>query len=455
MKTNENFKEWCEINQNEILNCSQDFKDWVRTTKQMLASLSLKKHDCEISIPRLTKILCSICDLDPNDHKSMTLEAISKLSCPDEMFVKMFNEAKNTLTEELQKAVEVTITERMIENILYMPSRETAGVSPVVVDVFESVNKTNTEMPVWTDGSHRLNKDEIEAKFNQHDPRFDKKTKEEPKKEEAKVPQKDDSDEDQKTGNAFTEALKEARESVKEAAKENPENEAIQEQLKLLDETLDKEPEVEVASVVTGVLRKTQKPSPQKLSRGWKRLLVPGFPEESFMVNDKNDIVDRYTGRLIRPFTKHRQLFVNLRNIDDKTTKDFKLEELWKYVEGRNPEETKSAESLDFVYITWIDGIPKTKYKVYRDGRIWNNSTEEWMAPRLNKDTGNYFIDVSAGDIASRCSGVRSYHARSSIAALVWKAFHPEYRDRFKMQFNFKDGNHKNFHLDNLEPKRV
>ena len=94
--------------------------------------------------------------------------------------------------------------------------------------------------------------------------------------------------------------------------------------------------------------------------------------------------------------------------------------------------------------MNWINGLPKTKYKVFESGRIYDTVSGE------NVTSSGEKITLSSGDVASKTPGVQSAKFAFTRQSLVYRAFHPEVRDMIKLHIKFKDGNRKNCALSNL-----
>jgi len=194
---------------------------------------------------------------------------------------------------------------------------------------------------------------------------------------------------------------------------------------------------------------------PQKLSRGFTEVHLPNFPEDQFMISDKNLLVDRYTGRVIRTFRRHGTEMVAVRHYGSHTEEIFEFEDVIKAARGEtddneskpeNPAMDEKAESrqIRFQYVNWIDGLPKTKYKVFEDGRIYDTVYDQFVTGSGEK------IVLSSGDRDSKTPGVQSAKFVFTRQSLVYRAFHPEVRDRMKLRIRFKDDNRKNCALSNL-----
>lgn len=197
---------------------------------------------------------------------------------------------------------------------------------------------------------------------------------------------------------------------------------------------------------------------PQRLSKGFTEVHLPGFPSDQFMISDKNLLVDRYTGRVIRTFRRHGIELVSVRHYGLGNTEDvFKFEDIIRAAKGEpirattaEPESPKVDEKATeekperFQYVNWINGLPKTKYKVFESGRIYDTVSGE------NVTSSGEKITLSSGDVASKTPGVQSAKFAFTRQSLVYRAFHPEVRDMIKLHIKFKDGNRKNCALSNL-----
>lgn len=111
-------------------------------------------------------------------------------------------------------------------------------------------------------------------------------------------------------------------------------------------------------------------------------------------------------------------------------------------VPDRNPEISETA-GADFVWLDWMQGYPKRKYRIHKDGRIWNAVDERW-------EEGEDII-ISAGDVSSRTRGSgRSPSTHVKRGALVYRAFFKQTRSVKRLRVKFRDGNRKNCALTNL-----
>ncbi len=191
---------------------------------------------------------------------------------------------------------------------------------------------------------------------------------------------------------------------------------------------------------------------PMTLSRGFTEVHLPDFPKDQFMISEKNLLVDRYTGRVIRTFRRHGIEMVSIRHHGSNVEDLFRFEEIIKAARGADeskPEnqtmdEKEPRQEERFRFVDWIDGLPKTKYKVFQDGRVYDTVYGEFIT------VSGELVTLSAGDRESRTPGVHSAHFKFTRQSLVYRAFHPEVRDRIKLRIQFKDGNRKNCELSNL-----
>ena len=111
-------------------------------------------------------------------------------------------------------------------------------------------------------------------------------------------------------------------------------------------------------------------------------------------------------------------------------------------VPDRNPEVSETA-GADFVWLDWMAGYPKRKYRIHKDGRIWNAVDERW-------EEGEDII-ISAGDVSSRTRGSgRSPSTHVKRGALVYRAFFKQTRSVKRLRVKFRDGNRKNCALTNM-----
>lgn len=209
-----------------------------------------------------------------------------------------------------------------------------------------------------------------------------------------------------------------------------------------------------VPSTTAAAPNKNPGVKPQKLSRGFMEVHLPNFPEDQFMISEKNLLVDRYTGRVIRTFRRHGVEMVTLRHHGSNAEELFEFEDIIKATRGDNESKSES-QTVDekthrevreerFRFVDWIDGLPKTKYKVFESGRIYDTVHSEFITVSGER------VTLSAGDRDSKTPGVHSPMFAFTRQSIVYRAFHPEVRDKIKLQIKFKDGNRKNCALSNL-----
>lgn len=111
-------------------------------------------------------------------------------------------------------------------------------------------------------------------------------------------------------------------------------------------------------------------------------------------------------------------------------------------VPDRNPEVSETV-GADYVWLDWMAGYPKRKYRIHRDGRVWNAVDERW-------EEGENIL-ISAGDVSSRARGTgRSPHTHIKRGALVYRAFFKQTRSIKRLCVKFRDGNRGNCALTNL-----
>ena len=111
-------------------------------------------------------------------------------------------------------------------------------------------------------------------------------------------------------------------------------------------------------------------------------------------------------------------------------------------VPDRNPEVSETA-GADYVWLDWMQGYPKRKYRIHKDGRIWNAVDERW-------EQGEDII-ISASDVSSRTRGSgRSPSTHIKRGALVYRAFFKPARSVKKLHVKYRDGNRANCALSNL-----
>ena len=192
---------------------------------------------------------------------------------------------------------------------------------------------------------------------------------------------------------------------------------------------------------------------PMTLSRGFTEIHLPNFPADQFMISEKNLLVDRYTGRVIRTFRRHGIEMVTLRHHGSNAEDLFEFEDIIRAARGDNEskpenqamdEKEPRQEEDRFQFVDWIDGLPKTKYKVFESGRVYDTVYGETVT------VSGECVTLSAGDRESRTPGVHSPSFKFTRQSLVYRAFHPEVRDKVKLRIKFRDGNRTNCALSNL-----
>ena len=193
------------------------------------------------------------------------------------------------------------------------------------------------------------------------------------------------------------------------------------------------------------------------MPKGSVPVIIDGYDPERFCITPANNLLDLFTGRIVRTQRMHGKDFVELKDFKDGRLagkpKTISMEEiLTKAEKMRNQPEPKPIpqEEDSFVYVDWLTDIPKRKYKVYKSGRVYDTVNEQWMKP-----TTRNTINLSSGDRASKTHGVTCFKQQFMLSSLVWKAFHPESRDLKKILLNFIDGNPRNCRLDNLVRKKM
>lgn len=111
-------------------------------------------------------------------------------------------------------------------------------------------------------------------------------------------------------------------------------------------------------------------------------------------------------------------------------------------VPDRNPEVSETV-GADYVWLDWMAGYPKRKYRIHKDGRVYNAVDERW-------EQGEDIL-ISAGDVYSKVHGSgRSPHTKIKRGALVYRAFFKQTRSVKKLRVKFRDGNRANCALTNL-----
>lgn len=182
---------------------------------------------------------------------------------------------------------------------------------------------------------------------------------------------------------------------------------------------------------------------------------IPGFPKHQFMLSNNNMLVDNLTKRRVRTFRQRGEDYVSLIHWDTRNREELKFDDIVRAARGIQTESATATTSKEvetevrWVWVNWYRDIPKTKYKVYEDGRVWNTVDSRWMGCGLNKS----IIQLTSGDAASRTPGVQQSVIQLTRQSLVVRAFHPEAREKTKIYVKFKDGNTKNCALSNLEFK--
>lgn len=89
-------------------------------------------------------------------------------------------------------------------------------------------------------------------------------------------------------------------------------------------------------------------------------------------------------------------------------------------------------------HIEWKYLNEEQKYKFYYDGRIWSCISNKFLSPYFDKTKNKYFIKLS----------IKGESLNYSIHTLFYKLFKEEIKKGNII--SFKDGNHGNFHIDNL-----
>lgn len=111
-------------------------------------------------------------------------------------------------------------------------------------------------------------------------------------------------------------------------------------------------------------------------------------------------------------------------------------------VPDRNPEVSEIV-GADYVWLDWMAGYPKRKYRIHKDGRVYNAVDERW-------EQGEDIL-ISAGDVYNKVHGSgRSPHTKIKRGALVYRAFFKQTRSVKKLRIKFRDGNRGNCALTNL-----
>lgn len=105
----------------------------------------------------------------------------------------------------------------------------------------------------------------------------------------------------------------------------------------------------------------------------------------------------------------------------------------------------------EFVWVDWILGIPKRKYKVFPNGDVLNTYTDE----KLARNASTKIVLNSASDRSGFCRGDgRSYRYTVDRASLVWRAFHPADQKDSRVWVRPIDGDTLNCSLENLRRVR-
>ena len=192
------------------------------------------------------------------------------------------------------------------------------------------------------------------------------------------------------------------------------------------------------------------------MPKGSVPVIIDGYDAERFCITPANNLLDLFTGRIVRTQRMHGKDFVELKDFKDGRLsgkpKTISMEEILTKAEKmlNQPEPKPLAKEEDsYVYVDWIPDLPKRKYKVYKSGKVYDAVNEQWMKP-----TARNTINLSSGDHASKTRGVNCFKQQFMLSSLVWKAFHPESRDLKKIMLNFIDGNPRNCRLDNLVRKK-
>lgn len=191
-----------------------------------------------------------------------------------------------------------------------------------------------------------------------------------------------------------------------------------------------------------------------ELPEGFTKLVIPGFPEDRFMLSIKNELVDRKTMRIIAPDRNGVVKLYHPRDEEGKLRYEFvNLKEVLAQTHHPNIEAamlpviaSASAETDEYVYADWFPGIPARKYRVYKSGRVYDTVHGEWIPP----DRKHESIRLTDSDKESRTIGVHATVKQLKRQSLIWQAFHPESRDQAHCYISFRDGDRQNCALDNL-----
>lgn len=100
----------------------------------------------------------------------------------------------------------------------------------------------------------------------------------------------------------------------------------------------------------------------------------------------------------------------------------------------------------EFVWIDWLKGIPKKKYQLYPNGKIFNIVDNEEL--KLS-NRGSYKLSSFIGETRKR--GVKQVVREFTKQTMIWFYYHPEDRSKNRLRLRFKDENPENMTIENLE----
>lgn len=338
-------RKFADIKENlEVLDTSKlnpIFETWVHETKDMIKRFTRQSTAVDFRINKCCAICATLMEIDNPEivihdfiNDKGEIVNYSMYSSPDVVVNQMLETAQNNLIaalhdrEELDRTYstiyeiflkcfppkpdveESTVTEEMVEEVMSEPEEETSEEESVSVEETPVEEETQLELT-------------------------DETLPESPSEE----------------GNTFAEALRAAAEAIKE---ENSSDGAKN----LAEEILETE--------------KTDEDSADDVPNGWVKLRIEGMPPNGYIMSKNGTIVDRFTGRTLRPYKNHGKTIYRFRNFHTKSTIEMTEEEVWKTVSEPTPKTPEIHESADMLLVDWIPGIPKDKYKIFRNGKMMN-----------------------------------------------------------------------------------
>ena len=195
------------------------------------------------------------------------------------------------------------------------------------------------------------------------------------------------------------------------------------------------------------------------VSPGYREIRgIKGIPDGVYMMSERGTVVDRRstdtTSRVVRTERDDKTdivyyRFPNGKNSVIRVEQTYLLSYIWGDLQSIKTEAKRYKEpDTAPVWIDWIEGIPKRKYRVYPSGEIENTFTDEKLHPS-GSPLKVVLNAASSGSGFARYDG-RSYRYQVYVSNLVWKAFHTSDRKRDRLRIKYRDGNSKNCSIGNL-----